>query len=235
MKSFSVSEAIKFGWNTTKANFSFFVKIILIVGLVYLVSGAISESVKDSDRVTSTAFGAVSWIIQMIVGIGLTKIAIKFADGQKAEIADLYNHYPLFFKYLAGSILNGIIMFVGMIPLIIYIILIYRATTSPDMPLPPSAILPVLILIMIIPMLIFGIRLQFYSYFIIDQELGPIEALKKSWSVTKDSYWNLVLLSLATGGLNLLGALSLLIGLLWTIPTTSIATASVYRKLSKTS
>lgn len=240
MNKFSISEAIKFGWNTTKVNFFFFVKIILIVGAVYLVSGLISEQVKGGNSFIRAAVGIIVWIIQIIVGIGLTKIAIKFAGNQKGEIADLYNHYPLFFKYLAGSILNGIIMFAGMVPLLIYLSSLYRFTSSfrstseltslTTLPI----ILPVLMLIMLIPIIIFGIRLQFYSYFIIDKGSGPIEALKKSWIATKGSYWNLVLLSLATGGLNILGALALLIGLFWTIPTTLLATAYVYKKLSQT-
>lgn len=213
--------------------------MLLIVGVIYLVSGAISEGAERQDQLTSALIGVVMWIIQLIIGMGMIKIALKFADNQKGQFADLYNQYPLFFKYLLASILNGLIIFIGMIPLLIYIFFIYRATTSfgattsQSTTLPPLALLPILALIMMIPILIFGIRLQFYSYFIIDKEYGPIEALKQSWTATKGNYWRLVLLSLATVGLNLLGALALLIGLLWTIPTTSIATASVYKKLSK--
>lgn len=169
---------------------------------MYLVNGIISEQVKNLDRLTNITVAIVVLIIQMIVSIGLTKIAIKFASNQKGEIKDLYNHYPLFFKYLAGSILTGIITVIGFI-------------------------------LLIIPGIIFSLKLQFVSYLIIDKGMGPIEAIKRSWAMTKGNVWNLFLLSLITTGLNILGALALLIGLLWTIPTTSIATAYVYKKLSQ--
>lgn len=241
MNKFSISEAIKFGWNTTKANFSFFLKLLVIVGLIYLISGAISEGAERQDRVTGALIGVVMWIIQLVISMGVIKIALKFTDNQKGEISDLYSQYPLFLKFLFASILNGLVMFIGMIPLLIYMLFIYRATTSfgpttsQDVTLPPLALLPILALIMIIPIIIFGVRLQFFSYFIIDQGSGPIEALKKSWTATRGQYWRLILFYLATMGLNILGAFALLVGLLWTIPTTSIATASVYRKLSTTS
>ena len=43
--------------------------------------------------------------------------------------------------------------------------------------------------------------------------------------------WDLFVFGLLLIGLNIVGALALLIGLLITIPTTMIAVASVYRKL----
>jgi uncharacterized membrane protein len=86
-------------------------------------------------------------------------------------------------------------------------------------------------LLLIVPGVIWGIKFWFYDYFIIDKKLGPIEALKKSSAITKGVKWDLFVFSLLLLGINLLGALSLLIGLFATIPTTMVAAAFVYRKL----
>ena len=85
--------------------------------------------------------------------------------------------------------------------------------------------------LLIIPGIIWGIKFWFFDYFVIDKWLGPVEALKKSYGITTGVKWNLFVFFLAVIGINLLGALCLLIGLFVTIPTTMVATAFVYRKL----
>jgi len=86
-------------------------------------------------------------------------------------------------------------------------------------------------ILLIVPGVIWAVKFQFFSYFIIDKGLGPIEALKKSSAITKGVKWNLLGFDLLIGGIALLGVLALLIGLLAAIPTAMIAMAFVYRKL----
>jgi uncharacterized membrane protein len=86
-------------------------------------------------------------------------------------------------------------------------------------------------LLLIVPGIIWGIKFWFYDYFVIDKNLGPIEALKRSSAITRGVKWNLFVFFLLLLGINLLGALCLLIGLFATIPTTMVAAAFVYRKL----
>ncbi len=198
---FSIEEAIRFGWKTTTSNFGFLVKVIVSIALIYIVTGIIRDSFKDMSALNSL-LSVLFWILHIVLDIGLIKIALKFASNQKPILEDLYNHYPLFWKYLGGAILTFLIVFGGFI-------------------------------LLIIPGIIFGIRLHFVSYLIIDKGLGPIEAIKTSWKITKGNVWNLFLFGLALMGINILGALALVIGLLWTIPTSSIASASVYKKLVK--
>ncbi|HVP36023.1 MAG TPA: DUF975 family protein [Terriglobales bacterium] len=90
------------------------------------------------------------------------------------------------------------------------------------------------LILLIIPGIIWAIQFQFFSYQIIDKGAGPIEALKKSSAITKGSKWNLFLFFLLILGINILGLLALVIGLFATIPTSMVATAFVYRKLSAT-
>ncbi len=86
-------------------------------------------------------------------------------------------------------------------------------------------------LLLVIPGIIFGIMFQMYSYLIVDKGLGPIAAMQRSREITRGSRMNLFLLGLLIGLINLAGALCFLIGLLWSIPTTSIALATVYDHL----
>ncbi len=87
------------------------------------------------------------------------------------------------------------------------------------------------IILLIVPGIIWGIKFQFFDYFIVDKKCGPIEALKRSSAITKDTKWNLFSFDLLLFLINLFGALCLLVGLFATVPTTLIAMAFVYRKL----
>lgn len=87
------------------------------------------------------------------------------------------------------------------------------------------------LILLIIPGYIFAIKFFLFEYFIVDKGLGPIEALKKSWRITKGSGWNLFLFILLVSAINLLGALAFVVGLLLTLPTTALAFVFVYRKL----
>ncbi len=86
-------------------------------------------------------------------------------------------------------------------------------------------------ILLIIPGIILGIRMQFYGYLIVEKGLGPLQALNESFKMTKGCTWQLCLLSVLLMLINLLGALALFVGLLVTIPISVLAKTHVYRSL----
>ncbi len=86
-------------------------------------------------------------------------------------------------------------------------------------------------ILLIVPGVIWAMRFQFYGYFIIEKDCGPIEALKKSYSITRGSAWDLFLFALLIVGICILGVICLVIGLFAALPTVFVAHAFVYRKL----
>lgn len=88
-------------------------------------------------------------------------------------------------------------------------------------------------ILFIIPGLIFMIMFQLYLYLIVDQGLGPIESLKRSRVLTKGSRMRLAGFAFIALLVNIGGALCLVVGLLLTIPATSIASAYVYDQFLK--
>ena len=213
---FSKGEAIRFGWETTTQNLWFFVGLLIVVGLLYFIPKVVTRYLSSLLQFTRGPFdnlgvqilaaspsfflGLAAWVLQFAAGIGLLRIILIFCDGAKAQFSDLFSCFPLFFKYLFGSILYGLIVVGG-------------------------------VLLLIVPGIIWAIAYQFFSYLIIDKKMGPVAALKKSGQITKGVKWNLFLFGLLLAGINILGALALVIGLFVTIPTTMVATAFVYRKL----
>ncbi len=89
------------------------------------------------------------------------------------------------------------------------------------------------LILLIVPGIIVGLALSFALYVVIDKDLGPVEAFKESMRLTKGNRLKLLYLALALCGLNILGALALLVGLAVTIPVSMLASVHAYRVLSR--
>ncbi len=91
------------------------------------------------------------------------------------------------------------------------------------------------LILFIVPGVIWALKFQFYSFLIVDKNIGIMDSLKKSSAMTEGIKMNLFLFAFILVVINIAGALALIIGLFVTIPTTIMATVYVYRKLlSKT-
>ena len=199
-KAFSKGEAIRFGWGVMKANLGFFVGLLVIVGVIGAIPKIFERMTAEREPGLSFIFGIAGAIFQVIISMGLTTISLKLVDNTKPELGDLFSRLHLFFKYLGGYILFGLIVVGGLI-------------------------------LLIVPGIVWALKFLLWSYLVIDRELGPIEALKKSAALTMGAKWDLFLFGLLLAGINLLGALALLVGLFATIPTSLVAGAHVYRTL----
>jgi uncharacterized membrane protein len=116
---FVISEALQFGWGTTKSNIGFFIGLLIVAGLIQYVPSIVAEIIEADAPDLSLIIRIASFVLLMIIGLGIIKICLRFCDGEKREFSDLFSCYPLFFKYLIGSILYGLIVVVGLILLII--------------------------------------------------------------------------------------------------------------------
>lgn len=88
------------------------------------------------------------------------------------------------------------------------------------------------LILLIIPGLYLGARYGLFPFFLIDQNLGPIEALKAASKASEGKRGFIFLFFVSAFFLNVLGALLLGVGLLFTIPLTLMAFAVIYRKIT---
>lgn len=88
------------------------------------------------------------------------------------------------------------------------------------------------LILLIVPGVIWGIKYQYTTYFIVDKKMSPLDAFKKSGRITQGVKMKLFYLGLAFIGITLAGMLLFGIGLLVAWPVVSLAGAYVYRKLS---
>ena len=95
-----------------------------------------------------------------------------------------------------------------------------------------SIIVTIGIILLIIPGIYLGIRLQFYSAFIVDEDCGAIESLKRSWEITKGQELPLFLLSLVLILISIIGMLLLGVGIFVAVPVIYTMYLIVYRVLN---
>jgi uncharacterized membrane protein len=197
---FSKNEAIKFGFQTAKGNIVFFIGVFVIVTIVFSLTSFLQNIPNLNQNAGTFLIGNIlAWILNLIIDMGIIRIALKFVDLEKPAFSDLFQRNSLI-NYVLTSIISCVIIVIGLI-------------------------------LFIIPGIIFAFRLQFSKYLVIDKKLGPVEAIQKSWKMTKGVTWNLFLLCLLFILINILGFIALIIGLFITVPLTMVANAFVYRKL----
>lgn len=85
--------------------------------------------------------------------------------------------------------------------------------------------------LLIVPGVLWAIRYGFFGFLIVDQGLDPLSAMRRSAELTRPVRGPLFVFGLLLLGVNLLGALALGIGLLFTVPASVMAVCRVYRRL----
>jgi len=202
---YSKGEAIKFGWEAMKDNFVFFLVFLIVA---WVISAAISLGGNPYSGPDNTFFAfffnILSFIFSMFISIAVIKIGLRLSAAPGAA-AEVSDAWSGYPYFL--NILVGAILY-GLI------------------------VLGGLILL-IVPGIIWGIKYQYFGFLIIDRNMGPVEALKRSGEITKGYKGDLFLLGLLFFGISLLGFLVCCVGIFAAIPTIMVAHAFVYRRLEQ--
>lgn len=92
--------------------------------------------------------------------------------------------------------------------------------------------------LLVVPGIIVGLMLSFVGYILVEEDNKMPwkswkfwEAIKKSYLITKGHKWRIFLFLLVLAGINILGLLALLVGILFTVPLSGIAISALYEKL----
>lgn len=177
--------------------------MLMVVGVYFVYYlGQFFVKVAFARSPLATIFSLIFLVIFFVVQIGTYNLMLKVVDGKAAVIKDLYTYTDMTMKILR-NIAAGLI--VGVIVLIGLIFLV-------------------------IPGIYLGIRLMFFTYYIVDKNAGVMDSIKMSWELTRNGVINLFLFSILLFILNFIGALLFGIGLAITVPLTFLATALLYRK-----
>ena len=221
---FSVGEVVKFSWRTMKEHLPFFI-ILLVVTLLINVTAVLPIIVADEYEAhlwVRIATTLLHLLILSTINLGLIRIALSFVDEKKPSICQLFTILPRFGSYFIASIFYVIIVLVGLLPAII---------AGCAWVLHYSYLIAVPLLI--VPGCVWGLRYSLYPYFIVDKQVGPIEALTMSSEATMGAKWDLCAYAIVSGIIYLLGITCLFVGLFIAIPVIMVGHALIYRRLER--
>ncbi len=202
---FSISEAITKGWELTKKYLWFVIGLTVVTMLIGQLSPAIDRFITHNNPHIYSPILTFTSILGSLLSIFVTiGMTIAFLKLYDGKKTSIEDVFSQY-KYFLPYV-GGTVLY-GIIVLLGLILLI-------------------------LPGIFLGVRLQFYKYLILDENLNPVHALKRSWSITEGQVWHLIGYSLSVFGVLILGALALGIGLLVAIPTITFSSIHVYRTLA---
>jgi len=203
-KDFSIGDAVQFGWDTMKNNLGFLIPAVLIMWLAAAIPSGLSSFSYRMPLVAAAIYSLIFGIISFVIGMFVNMAQIKVGlRFSRGETAD----FP--------DLLNEYPRFWDfLLGSILYALIVIGG-----------------LILLIIPGIYWGIKYHFYGYLIIDQGMGPVDAIKKSGELTDGVKWDLLVFWLALLGIYILGFLACCIGVLFAIPVILVAVAYVYRTL----
>lgn len=194
---------IRFGWETFKKRPWFFIGVFLVVSI--LSSGSRFQLNGTNETLATIALFVVAGI-----AFGIIQVLAKMGATQLAlkahDNAESVTFGNLWAPHPFWKYIGGSIL-VGIIVVIGLILLI-------------------------VPGIIWALRYMFVPYLIMERKLTPFAALKESARITYGHKWQLLGLLGLIVLINILGAILLLVGLLVSIPVSSLAMVHTYRTLS---
>jgi len=199
----SIGAAYKFAWQSLKGNVGFFFKLYIVLFIIY--AAIIYTDHTTQQDVNTLANVIVSFVIFILeITISIGLITIALKLAQQLK-PTLTDLYNNY-ELILKYILASLLY--GLIIMTGYLLLI-------------------------IPGIIWSIKFSQWPYLMVDQKMGPIEALKSSAKITNGAKWELLGFYVVAFLINLLGIAALFVGLLVTMPLTMIAYAHVYQQLQK--
>jgi uncharacterized membrane protein len=217
---FTIKEALSFGWQKTKENWFMF----LILGAVSNIISSVPEIYSKIFNITdkeghilpgvsmtmTVSYVMLSVIFVIFIGTILkykfTQLVFKMNDGLKVKLSELFKlengDSKKIVKYFFGSIAFGLLIFFGL-------------------------------MLLIVPGVYFMFTYMFVPYLLVDKDISIKEAFKLSKEATMGNKKQLALMSLASVGIIFLGLLALLVGVIPAMITLTFTSAYIYRKLTK--
>ena len=219
---FTIKEALSFGWQKTKENWMMFLLISAVYNLVLYIPETYNRMFKIIDWETLEKSGElilgstpmiisyvllvlVFMIISPILNYNVIKSYLQMSDGLSVRLKDL-------FKFEKGQGKKVIRFYFGFLAYSIVMILGFMA--------------------LIIPGIYFMFTYMFVPYLLVDKDVSIKEAFRLSKEATNGNKKQLALMVLASFGVVFLGVVALLVGIIPAMIILSFAGTYIYRKLT---
>ena len=114
---FSRGDAWNTGWTLAKQNWLFFLKALIVSGIVLAIPIGLAAAIGSS--AVALVLMLVGYVAEFGIIMGLMRICLKLVDGQRAELSDLFGEFSRLPRFLGASIMVMIPIYLGTMLLII--------------------------------------------------------------------------------------------------------------------
>jgi len=180
--------------------------------------------------------------------VGMIKLLFNFVDQKIKSQYEIFNYFYILKKYFLGLLIFYLIMGISLLPGLIYIIIksdyeIFNIIQNSIDDIYFQQLISsyfnqydlfIIVLLIFIPAIYSLIRLCFWNYCLIDNNISGLSAVLKSFQITKNKELEIIFYFFIFLIFNLIGILTIL-GMLFTIPTTYLFFAKYYRLLNQDS
>ena len=232
---FSKREIITSSWNIMKPHLSLLILAILFIFGLNLLLSALQEEILSDIKAQSILFTIAAFLFQMGLNLGMLRISLNIINNKEVNFSQLFGSFDVLIPYILATIVLIVILLIaaspGIILLLVSVSADWDSMSNLEAPDDWSVIIPIILII--IPAVYISVRLQFYNYFLLDEETGIIESIKRSAEISKGYVGELFLLGVVLSIIILVSIIPLGLGLLISIPLSTMTTSYVYLKLKK--
>jgi uncharacterized membrane protein len=214
----SPTEAVGFGWNALMKNFAGIALPIAVAAFVAAVPGALIGFVYGlmaslvAEYVDPSFISVLSGLVQATSSIVSICVSSYITGGIASFALKVARGQPVAF----GDVFAGGPYFGRM----------FVAALCGGIAVVLGSML------CLVPGIIVGLGISQYSYIVVDQGLGGIDALKKSWEMTNGHKMNIFVFALLAIGVVIAGYIACILGaLLVSAPVLCIAAAYIYLRI----
>ena len=232
---FSKRKIILSSWDIMKNNLGLWIFIMLLVFGLNLFLSAIQDELFGEITPQSIIFTIAAYLFQMGLNLGMLRIALNINNTNKAILKDLIGSFHMLIPYVLATIIFLVIMFLAASPgiILLFIFISPDWNTIATFEWFNSGTLFIPVLLIIVPTVYVSIRLQFYDYFLIDNECSILESITNSAKITKGYAGELFLLGAILSIIVLISIIPLGVGLIISIPLGIMVNTYIYQKLKK--
>ena len=220
-------KAIKQGWAKVKQQLGLWTGISALVLAPNIIGGLFEPAEGEPYTLVASLIVFIMSVVSALFSLGLIKAGLDANDkNEKVEFSDIWSVMDKRLISIIGAYFLTFLIFI--IPMALIFAAIFGMVFF-ELPIAAAIILGI---IGFVAMVVVAIRLYFVQYAIIDSSMTAVGAIKHSFAITKSYEFTLIGFGLLIGLLNFLTIFTLFLGLLVTIPITTVASAYLYRKLS---
>jgi uncharacterized membrane protein len=199
----SIGGSFSFGWKKMRDQFLYLLVIVILAGII---QGPFQTTFRAESfhiwMIPVLSFGlAWGFLLVPVIRFGENMLFLKAMRDETVDIKELFAGFS---KQYVNIILANLIVF---------------------------ALVGLGIIMLIIPGIIIACRLAFVSYIVMDQKLEPMQAIEKSWRMTKGHGWDIFFMAILSFFIIIAGICCLFVGVFISFIWIHSAFASLYQSV----